>query len=305
VIREIWQRAVSENTRHTVHSHKRAVQERGLLHYTHWNALLIDALVRARARRSDYTYVRASDVAQARRSDKVFVFGSGYSLNEIRSDEWDHIREHDVFGFNAFVYERWVPIHFHLLRGGAEGSLQWRAYAEEISGTIRRNPQCQHTIFLMQSGYEAQFCNQLLGYGFMEPGTKVLEFTTLRGDGPPSQHFEDGLRHVGGTLSDAVNAAACLGWREIVLVGVDLYDSRYFWLPPNETPNIDHASGTLSGEYNTVRGTRFDDVHNTVRIGIVDVMASWTKILGGRGIALSVFNPRSLLSQVMPIYRLD
>ena len=40
----------------------------------------------------------------------------------------------------------------------------------------------------------------------------------------------EGLRHVGGTLSDAVNAAACLGWTHIVLAGVDLYDSRYFWL---------------------------------------------------------------------------
>ena len=51
---------------------------------------------------------------------------------------------------------------------------------------------------------------------------------------------------------DTVNVAYCLGWKHIVLVGVDLYDSRYFYLPQDSTPAIDERSGVLvPSEFNT------------------------------------------------------
>ena len=68
-----------------------------------------------------------------RRSETVFVFGSGYSLNEISDAEWQHIAAHDVFGFNAFYHQRWVPANFHLLRGGLYGELRWvRAITDHL-----------------------------------------------------------------------------------------------------------------------------------------------------------------------------
>src|SRR5207249_1724538 len=123
-------------------------------------------------------------------------------------------------------------------------------------------------------------------------------------DGPPTRSFSQGLRHSNGTLSDVVNCAYILGWTRIVLVGVDLYDSRYFFLPPEKTLGMDPATGTTTGvEFNQWRGQRYDQLHNTARGGIVDLMANWRALLEADGVELSVYNPKSLLAGPLPVFR--
>lgn len=302
MLRSLARAVVPANTRYLLRAQAAHARQRGVSWTWQWNRILIDACVRERLNRRHYHELDEASLRARRTSDTVFIFGSGYSLNELTETEWRHFAAHDVFGFNMFIYERWVPIRFQLLRGGAEGQLAWRSYGEHIAETIRDNPHCRDTVFLLQREYQAQFCNQLVGYRLLPAGRSIFPYHTARAEGPPTRSFAEGLRHISGTLSDAVNAAACLGWQNIVLVGIDLYDSRYFWLPPTETTDINDATGAISGEYNTIRGTRYDDAHNTVRIGIVDTMQGWTRVLGERGHRLSVYNPRSLLSGVMPVY---
>jgi hypothetical protein len=279
------------------------LRNRGITTWLQRNAALSDAWVRERRNRRRYRVLAEDDVRRARKSDTVFIFGSGYSLNELSGDEWARFSRHDVFGFNAFVYENWIPIDFHLLRGGVEtNDLVWRAYAEQFSGILNANPLCSNTIFLVQGEYVADFCNRLIGYGMLRQDARIFRYHTNRDAGLPTRSFRDGLRHAGGTLSDVVNAAVLLGWTRIVLVGVDLYDSRYFWLAPDETCATDEEGRLVPGAVN-LRGHRPDDTHNTARNGVVDIMGRWHDWLAReQGIALSVYNPRSLLADVMPVY---
>jgi len=289
--------------RYTIREQSRQLFDRGIRVWARRNAALTDAWMRERRNRHQYTVLSEAAVRAARKSDTVFIFGSGYSLNELRPDEWDHFTRHDVFGFNNFVYEKWIPIGFHLLRGGVEGmDLVWRAYAEDFTGILNANPHCANTIFLMQGEYLAEFCNRLIGYRYLKPGARIFRFHTNRDDGPPTLSFSQGLRHLCGTLSDAVNAAVLLGWTHIVFVGVDLYDSRYFWLGPDETLGADQDGRLVPAPIN-VRGHRPDETHNTARNGIVRLMGRWREWLGARGITLSVYNSRSLLTEAMPVYR--
>lgn len=302
MLRDLAKAVIPANARYLLRAQATQARQRGVGWTWQWNRILIDAYVRERLNRHRYHELDEAALRARRTSDTVFIFGSGYSLNELSETEWRHFAAHDVFGFNMFIYERWVPIRFQLLRGGAEGQLAWRSYGEHIAETIRDNPHCRDTVFLLQGEYQAQFCNQMIGYRLLPVGQPIFRYHTARADGPPTRSFPEGLRHISGTLSDAVNAAVCLGWQNIVLVGIDLYDSRYFWLPATETTDINPDTGAISGEYNTIRGTRYDDTHNTVRIGIVDTMQAWTSVLRERGHRLSVYNPRSLLSSVMPVY---
>jgi hypothetical protein len=269
-----------------------------------WNRVLADAWLRERLHRHHYHDLDERELRAARKSDTVFVFGSGASLNALAPEDWQHFSGHDTFGFTGFIYGRWIPIDFHLLRGGIEDSLRWREYAEEFCAAIEDNPYCRDTIFLMQSEFLAHFCNQLIGYRVLRPGRKIFRYHTARGAGAPTRRFHDGLRHIAGTLSDTVNAAVCLGWSQIVLVGVDLYDTRYFWLKPDETYAFDATTGTLVPAEMNRHGHRAGDMHNTARNGIVELMDSWRTVLDRDfGIGLSVYNPRSLLADVMPVYR--
>jgi hypothetical protein len=156
----------------------------------------------------------------------------------------------------------------------------------------------------MQGDFRAMLANQILGHRLLRPGARVYRYKTAPESGLPTRSLAEGVRHTAGTLCDAVNVAACLGWTHIVLAGVDLYDSRYFWLQPDETLEFDRASGLLkAGSINT-RGHRPDELHNTARNGVVEMMGQWRQHLESeRGIRMSVLNPRSLLADVMPTYR--
>jgi hypothetical protein len=292
--------------RHALREQYNQVQQRGIGGMLRRNAMLTDAWLRERVNRRWYRVLAEPDLRAAKKSETVFVFGSGYSLNELMPAEWTHFARHDTFGFNNFVYEKWIPIGFQLLRGGVETTdTLWRAYAAEFTGILNANPHCANTIFLVQGEYLADFCNRLIGYGYLRRGAGIFRYHTNREDGPPTRSFAEGLRHEGGTLSDAVNAVSILGWKRIVLVGVDLYDSRYFWMGPHETQGVDERGAIVPAATNA-RGIRYDGVHNTVRNGVVERMGQWREFLAREtGAELTVYNPRSLLSAVLPVYRRD
>lgn len=305
MLKRLLRRAVSPNTRFLLRTEYQMVRDDGVTKAVRFNRMLADAWLRNRLNRGRYNQLTAPAAARLRKSDTVFVFGSGYSLNSLQPSEWAHVVEHDVFGFNAFYYQKWVPVNFHLLRGGLYGELRWRSYADEVVEVIRTNRLYRETVFVMQEEFLSNFTNQLIGYRLFPPAKGILRYATARGaERLPTTSIGEGLRHVAGTLSDAVNCAFCLGWRHIVLVGVDLYDSRYFWLPPDQTTTVDRANATVVGSpVNALGGNRFDEQHYTTRNGVVDLMAEWSRFFGERGVRLSVYNPRSLLAEVIPVYQ--
>ena len=98
------------------------------------------------------------------------------------------------------------------------------------------------------------------------------------------------ISHCIATLSDAINISYILGYRKIVLVGIDLYDRRYFWLGRSET-----------NEYDLKRGKTYSDIHATAD-NVLRGMAVWNKYLTKKGVRLYIYNPRSLLNKVLPVY---
>ena len=303
MIRDAAKKVIGPNTRYALRSEMSMLRDRGVKDFARWNALLIDAALRERMARRRYRTLDQAEVTATRRSDTVFVYGSGASLNEVTPQEWAHMAAHDTFGFTAFIYQRWVRTDYHLIRGGVEGSFFWRPYAEEFCRALGSNPFFDNAILFVQSEFQAMFANQILGYGLVRPGTRIYRYHTARGEGPPTTRFADGIRHAAGTLCDAVNVAVCMGWQRIVLAGVDLYDSRYFYLPQDQTLQFDESRGIAVPASINNRGLRAGDAHNTVRNGVVDTLGEWSAFLRREhGVRLEVFNPRSLLAGVMETY---
>ena len=49
--------------------------------------------------------------------DRVFIFGSGYSLNEISPEGWDKIRSQgDTMSFNKFFYSTFIDLDYYIFR---------------------------------------------------------------------------------------------------------------------------------------------------------------------------------------------
>jgi hypothetical protein len=301
--RGIVKAVIPPGVRHTLRTESTVLRTRGPGYAARWNAAIVDAWSRDRLRRHRYARLDEGEARASRRSERVFVYGSGASMNDIDSDEWAAMAEHDTFGFNAFYWQEWIRVDFQLFRGGAYGSLNPSHRAAELAAAVRANPRFSDTIFVMQDDFLGHYPNFLVGRGYLPEGARLLRYRTAPGVGPPTHSFADGIRHAPGTLVDVVNVAYCLGWKEIVLVGVDLYDSRYFWLPPDKTLTYDTTlNSVVPGDVNLQRGNRAADRHNTVKGGIVDLMGRWRPVLAERGVDLTVYNPRSLLADVLPVF---
>jgi hypothetical protein len=271
---------------------------------THLRRMALTAMLwtRARLNRRRYRSLSEPELRGRRRSDTVFVFGSGYSLNDISEAGWKHIAAHDVFGFSGFIYQRWVRTDFHLVREWGNDPGGWHVAAQCYAEDLESNPHFEDTVLLLQGDYVGLFCHILVARGLLREGRRVYWWKTARRvDDLPSRTLRRGVTHCAGMLFDAVNFAYLLGWRRIVLAGVDLYDSRYFWAPADATL-VFNGSGRMVPAARGFRGQTWAEPHNTVRNGVVGTMARWAQLLRAEGVELSVYNPRSLLRDAMPVF---
>jgi hypothetical protein len=215
----------------------------------------------------------------------VFIFGSGRSLLDVSESQWTHIAAHNTVSLREFPRQSFVRADYHVT--GEVDDLD--VYARRL----RDHPLYARTIFVVQEGWRATAGNRLIGRGLLPSGARVFRYRrTQRGKyAPPSTDFNRGLVHGHGTIVGVVNFAALMGWRDIVLAGVDLYDKAYFWLPAGETRGYEKPGVT-----HTSRFTGSDD--------IVSMLSRWRGILEARGTRLLVLNPRSLLAAALPVYHM-
>jgi hypothetical protein len=91
------------------------------------------------------------------------------------------------------------------------------------------------------------------------------------------------------TSVDAVNFAYLMGWRRIVVVGVDLYNKEYFWLPPGTTTEAEAPGVTAESTFPGAEQT-------------VETFRRWAEELRADGVALEVYDSRSLLARALPVF---
>lgn len=283
---------------------------RQLLRYLYWyvtepqqipktlRVVYVQATSWLKDRRGRAAYPHHSTAVQAlyakRTSDTIFIFGAGASLHDITAQEWRAIDQHNTVGWHLFSQQSFVHADIYIFR---------ETHAQDIAGRLAemrkhvhdaaQNPCFQDTLWAIQAGWKASNGNLMIGHGLLPTQTHILRFVnSRRGETAlPTETFEEGLAHGAGTLTDAVNLAYHGGWKKIVLIGVDLYDTRYFTRGPWE----DDPTWVAANPDNSV-------IHPTARHGIVDQMALWVPWLNHRGVEIYVYNPRSLMTQVMPIY---
>jgi hypothetical protein len=267
------------------------IQHRGLVQFIalQWRLLLLE--IRFFFSKNYYRIVDQAHIGGLKKSDTVFIFGSGYSLNSIGESEWREIERHDIIGFNFHFRQRFLCIDYHLLR-------ELKVEPQELSDeTVRElnealdSPLYKDTVLLLQRGWYAADCKELISKKLLKNTHRILFFKNIRNSQFMSHDIAAGLTHGPGTITDCVNFAYCMGWKKIVLIGVDLYDSRYFWSRKNTD------SGNDLPENEGDKG-----IHLTASNGIMQYLSVWRKDLNLNNVEIFVYNPKSLLSDVLPIY---
>ena len=173
-----------------------------------------------------------------KKSDTVFVLGSGSSINTISKKQWLLISRHNTIGFTNTIRLKKINIDFHIHRAGHEGIGEYeitRDYISFFQKLLKKNNYMSNTILLFPNGASANFSNLLFGEKLYNLKNKIFFFNTNRVNKIPTKKIEYGLLHRSGTLIDAISLGYFLGFKRIVLVGVDLYNINYFFTEKNKT----------------------------------------------------------------------
>jgi len=257
--------------------------------------------------KSEANVTDIEDIKKSRRKDTIFIMGSGYSINDITKEEWQHIIDvGDTLSFNYFFRGKLLPITYHICGeiddapnyGSVLMHSKQRKNIKSYYNELFSNPYYKDTTYFLR--YKIDFTKapvpialwalfflkafknkQVCPYRIVTPKDAILA---------PSDNIH-AVSHNFATLFDAVNIAYILGYKKLVLVGVDLYDRRYFWLKLNQT-----------SESNLKKGKTYSNAHGSVDNAIRG-MEVWNKYLIKKGVRLYIYNPHSLLNKILPVYR--
>ncbi|KKN09476.1 hypothetical protein LCGC14_1046170 [marine sediment metagenome] len=173
-------------------------------------------------------------------SDTIFVLGSGWSINNVTDDEWNIIKKHNSAGFNWSCKHSFEPTFF-LIR--EQANLPQRKHkGETIKTLIKRVNRYTQTACIICD--VRKHTPRAYNYGGDKRITAqcivVRDNNNRKHSRKPHKYFKldpfkHGLIHGRCTMYNILHLVTYLQYKQVVFVGVDLRDSRYFWLDKKDT----------------------------------------------------------------------
>jgi hypothetical protein len=192
-------------------------------------------LVRERKRGGPRLF-RELNFQSRKRSDTVFILGSGGSINELGFEQWREIEEHDSIGFNFWIVHDFVPgmVFFENNRNHPARQEAFRRLLILKQKPYANVPFVQ---FTQEPGAPEGFPELLMPNLYLLCASRGNN--TLRGiqrslklgrvlDRSANLRFETVI-NPGPQLGMIAMLCVLAGYKRIVLLGVDLLDTRYFW----------------------------------------------------------------------------
>lgn len=190
------------------------------------------------------------EVKALKSSDILFILGSGASINQISAARWEIIRRHDSIGFNSWPIHPFVPTLYFI-----EAIQEDHPYSmfEPLCRITRQRARDYAKVVKVVTELRNAFPGRRFA-GFSEiPGTwhalrtipvaartdeefaYGLHFLQRRRLFQPEGHIETVFKQAT-TLSCLIALAIRMQYRKIVLCGVDLNHSQYFYQDPELYP---------------------------------------------------------------------
>lgn len=174
-------------------------------------------------------------------SESIVVMGSGWSINNISEYQWKAISNVNSIGFNWFCKHQFAPT-FYIIR--EQANIASRKNHDEspealISLLSKKNYKDTLMIVLDVSKHSPHaFKYRKLIKTITNQYITIKDFK-VKGSFNIKYMFKDmfnvGLYHGKCSLVNVIHFILQMKYENVYFAGVDLYDSRYFWLREKET----------------------------------------------------------------------
>lgn len=246
------------------------------------------------------------------KSDTFFILGSGSSVNELSAHNFEEMGRNYAVGINNWGIHPFVPDIYSL------DSVPWVGDGQNFRRSLdllhRADivaAQPQLLTVRLSNPVELQHLNTLPQelkrgvhfYGRVTPATR--EVRNLRGDLSRTikmlqTEYSSVVVDSGASVVRMISIGLALGFRKIVLVGVDLKDTKYFW-----EDNAAYLSDVIINvPVNNQRNTVHETTSTWIRpFSVVDMVEAISEVVSNRWYG-EVFaaSSSSALSNFLPIY---
>lgn len=246
-----------------------------------------------------------------KKSDKLFILGSGNSVNDLTDENWEYISKHDSLGINHWMMHDFVPTYYFF-----EPCIDEDLHIH-FTGLLDQNKEKYiNTPFICDYKYwnsagkdftdfpeEIRRNLYLMAANFLKVKSSVLIELFLNYLYPlfARPYNFDSIVKYRSSISVALSFGLISGYKELILIGVDLADTQYFW----ETSDI-YAKRELPRNILKCKVHDSADVDYSKVIGVISIDKLidifHNAILAPRGIKLSVGSTKSKLYPKYQLY---
>ena len=188
--------------------------------------------------------ITEEQLRKVKKSDTIIIYGCGSSINDITDMQYEDLKGFESCGFNWFCFSG-IPTTYYIVR--EQANIPKRVHGKETISNFYQE---------INDGYK-QSC--LVIHDLKNHSPKAFDYSDPKNckrfllnyvivndikldDNNPGVEkwkneniFKSGVYHGKNTLTNALHFSVWMRYKRIIFVGVDLYDSRYFWLDDDET----------------------------------------------------------------------
>jgi len=184
-----------------------------------------------------YKILNADEVMHYKHSNTLFILGSGPSINEITDCQWEIIKKNDTFGFNFWLVHDFIPTFYHVEY--SRYSYVQRHFAEIME---LKKERYTNTIFFVSMRQKRRGVHPRLTPELLPSNPKIFYFPdpyliNLNEEREfCAEDFKKAKDKIGqrtlqyrGSLSHVLYLSFQMGYKNIVLLGIDLINSQHFY----------------------------------------------------------------------------
>ncbi|MEY2371397.1 hypothetical protein [Lysinibacillus capsici] len=256
------------------------------------------------------SYINKDTLLKKKMSEKLFIMGSGSSINEYTPDIWNYIKENDSWGFNYFLVHPFIPTYYSfevpnkgdrtVLSNLIFNYMARDDYPLDYIKDVRYVEKNDFRFFENKKESIPIVKDTSLYFKNRVESINQLKLIEILG-GLDEEFF---VRGRPGSLISIVLNGIKLGYKEIILCGVDLNNSDNFYNNPNFKIDLEKyripINNKIKKGFHITQTPTPDCLGTSEILGIIDEI-----LLKPRGIKLYIASSTSLLSRDFEIYNWD
>jgi hypothetical protein len=247
--------------------------------------------------RSGIDLFNFSEASSSVQSDTLVILGSGSSINDISESGWEQLKSYDTFGFNFWLIHDFTPKFYMFEPPRDPDNLRLMAYwLKNRQNELVKNK----SIVLVKDIESRSFLFDEFSSEFLElfrivlkntfHGTKVETVKrSILAKGVGGLRLEEGIYFNRASLFSAVYFGWRMGYKKIILAGIDLNSTGYFY----EASEYSGVPTPNSGQSGTYHKTVNKDIRGVPVDKLIYLLQDC--VLRPSGVELFTLNKGSLL----------